>query len=151
MKLSDFKKHLSVAKSLNFELPNGELVAAHFHITEVGTITKNFIDCGGLVHQDHFVNFQIWKAEDLEHRLTPIKLLNIINKSEQIFGDMDFEIEVEYQTETIGKYTLDIIDNHFVLVSTQTDCLAKDHCGIPEVQLNQRPKANACSPGGGCC
>ena len=152
MKLSDFKKHLSVAKSVNFELPNKEMVVPHFHITEVGTITRNFIDCGGSVHHDSFVNFQIWQAEDTDHRLTPIKLLNIINKSEQIFGDMDFEIEVEYQTETIGKYSLGINGNNFVLIPTKTDCLAKETCGIPVLEESQTSsKVNACTPGGGCC
>lgn len=151
MKLSDFKKHLSVAKSVNFELPTKEMVVPHFHITEVGTITRNFIDCGGRVHHDSFVNFQIWQAEDLDHRLTPIKLLNIINKSEQIFGDMDFEVEVEYQTDTVGKYNLGINEENFVLIPTQTDCLAKETCGIPVLEDNQIVKANACAPGGGCC
>ena len=46
-KLSDFKKHLSILETLTFVQTNGDLVPAHFHITEVGLITKQFIDCGG--------------------------------------------------------------------------------------------------------
>jgi hypothetical protein len=46
MKLSEFKKQLSTVTDLNFVLPNG-VVPQHFHVTEVGQITKNFIDCGG--------------------------------------------------------------------------------------------------------
>lgn len=71
MKLSDFKEHLSTAKSLNFLQTNGEFVPLHFHITEVGLITKNFIDCGGDVHTDKLVNLQIWVANDVHHRLSP--------------------------------------------------------------------------------
>lgn len=38
MKPSDFKEHLSTAKSLNFLQTNGEVVPLHFHITEVRLI-----------------------------------------------------------------------------------------------------------------
>ncbi|HSZ72974.1 MAG TPA: DUF6428 family protein [Cytophagaceae bacterium] len=151
MKLSDFKKHLSVAKSVSFELPNHKMVVPHFHITEVGTVTRNSIDCGGNLHHNSFVNFQIWQNEDIDHRLTPIKLLNIISKSEQLFGNMDFEIEVEYQTDTIGKYNLGVKGENFVLIPTHTDCLAKDDCGVPVLEPVQKQKTNTCSPGGGCC
>lgn len=30
-----------------FKLENGNSVPEHFHVTEVGIITKDFIDCGG--------------------------------------------------------------------------------------------------------
>lgn len=60
MKLSEFKKHLSVVKELNFLQHNGEFVPLHLHITEVGLITKNFLDCGGDVHTDKLANLQIW-------------------------------------------------------------------------------------------
>lgn len=149
MKLSDFKKHLSNSKSINFELPDQSSVAPNFHITEVGTITRNSIDCGGNRHQNSFVNFQIWENEDKAHRLTPIKLLNIIHKSESIFGDMDFEIEVEYQTSTIGKYNLEINGENFVLMPTKTDCLASDTCGTTGSETIENK--NTCAPGGGCC
>lgn len=49
MKLSEFKKQLSTVTELNFVLPNGTIVPQHFHVTEVGQVTKNFIDCGGTV------------------------------------------------------------------------------------------------------
>ncbi|MGA8855051.1 MAG: DUF6428 family protein, partial [Christiangramia sp.] len=47
MKLSEFKNQLSRLKEIAFQLPNGQLVPEHFHVTEVGKITKHFIDCGG--------------------------------------------------------------------------------------------------------
>ena len=46
MKLSDFKKHLKGKEKIAFQLPNGSLVPNHFHVTEVGAISKKFIDCG---------------------------------------------------------------------------------------------------------
>ena len=47
MKLSEIKQHLQNLKTIAFQLPNGDLVPAHFHVTEVGQISKRFIDCGG--------------------------------------------------------------------------------------------------------
>ena len=47
MKLSEIKSVLENLETISFELPNGELVPNHFHVTEVGQITKDFIDCGG--------------------------------------------------------------------------------------------------------
>ena len=156
MKISEIKKHLETAEAVNFQLPTGAFVPEHFHVTEVGLVTKHFIDCGGTERFEKVANFQLWNANDTEHRLKPQKLLNIISLSEQKLGIGDFEIEVEYQTETIGKYNLTFIDNNFVLVAKQTDCLAKENCGIPtekqKINLsNLEPQTSCCTPGGGCC
>lgn len=51
MKLSEIKTHLESATAVNFQLPNGTFVPEHFHVTEVGIITKNFVDCGGKVRR----------------------------------------------------------------------------------------------------
>lgn len=157
MKLSELKNHLNELESLNFVQPNGYFVPKHFHITEVGLITKNFIDCGSTVRTSKSANMQIWVAQDVEHRLTPNGLLNILNLSNQILGDEDLDIEIEYQTETVGKYKLDRKGENFILVPTNTDCLASDHCGIPtekrKLQMVELGKedSSCCTPGGGCC
>ena len=155
MKLSQIKNILENADSLRFELQNGSSVPAHFHVTEVGMITKNFIDCGGMVRNEKVVNFQLWNANDTDHRLEPQKLLNIIALSESVLGIEDLDIEVEYQAETIGKYGLDFNGKNFVLTSKQTACLAMDACGIPptkmKVSLADLQNAPVCTPGGGCC
>ena len=106
MKLSEIKHHLSTAESVNFRLAHGEYVPEHFHVTEIGLVTKHFIDCGGTIRLEKVVNFQLWDANDYDHRLKPGKLLNIIALSEQALEIDDLEIEVEYQTDTIGKYGL---------------------------------------------
>ena len=155
MKLSQVKSILSTSETVKFELQNGMTVPAHFHVTEVGMITKNFIDCGGIVRNEKVANFQLWNANDTDHRLEPQKLLNIISLSESILGIEDLEIEVEYQAETIGKYGLDFNGLNFVLTSKQTACLALDACGIPpakmKVSLADLQNAPVCTPGGGCC
>ena len=155
MKLSEIKKHLSTAQAVNFKLQNGAMVPEHFHVTEVGVISKHFIDCGGTVRDEKVANFQLWDANDFDHRLKPTKLLNIIRLSEEKLGMEDLEIEVEYQAETIGKYDLDFNGTDFILVSKQTACLASDSCGIPpekmKVNLAAQAPQSCCAPGGGCC
>ena len=126
----------------------------YFHVTEVGQITKNFIDCGGTIRSEKVVNFQLWNANDFEHRLKPNKLLNIIKLSEEKLGMEDAEIEVEYQAETIGKYDLDFNGRNFILKNKQTACLALDACGIPiekqKVNLGESQSA-CCTPNSVCC
>ncbi len=150
MKLSQIKEILPTLNNVEFQLENGAFVPEHFHVTEVGQITKNFIDCGGVVRHEKAVNFQLWDADDYEHRLKPGKLLHIIQLSEEKLGMEDAEIEVEYQGETIGKYDLDFNGKTFVLKNKTTTCLAQDACGIPLQVSNSNPSA-CCTPNSGCC
>lgn len=151
MKLSAFKAALESVETLTFITSDGRPVAPNFHVTEVGQITKHFIDCGGVVRQESKVNFQLFVAHDVDHRLAVSKLRGIIKKSERSLNLPDAEIEVEYQgSETIGKYSLNFDGTRFTLVGTATDCLAKDGCGIPVLQA-EATDANVCTPGGGCC
>jgi hypothetical protein len=155
MKLSEIKAQLNTLNAVNVLLPNGTLVPQHFHVTEVGVITKDFIDCGGTVRHEKVASFQLWEAGDFDHRLAPQKLKDIIQLSEKVLGMEDSEIEVEYQSETIGKYALDFDGINFILVSKQTACLAQDACGIPDKQKVSLSEIggnqNTCTPGGGCC
>ena len=154
MKLSKIKEILPTLVNVGFQLENGTLVPEHFHVTEVGQITKNFIDCGGVIRSEKVVNFQLWNADDFEHKLKPVKLLNIIKLSEEKLGIEDAEIEVEYQSETIGKYDLDFNGSHFVLKNKQTACLAQDACGIPTEKQKLKLSgltSSQCTPNSGCC
>ncbi len=157
MKLSEIKNHLRTANTLSFQLPDGSYVPENFHVTEVGLITKNFIDCGGTIRRETVVNFQLWQdSGDQDHRLKPEKLSKIITLSENALGIGDFEIEVEYQDKTIGKYGLEFNGKDFVLINKATACLASDQCGVPaskkKVSLSEiNTKSTSCTPGGGCC
>lgn len=150
MKLSDVKKSLPQLSGINFRLPDGSYVPQHFHVTEVGLVTKHFIDCGGVERKETVVNFQLWEAGDYDHRLAPQKFLKILDISRKVLGESeDLNIEVEYQQSTIGKFDLEFDGKDFVLVSKQTACLAQDACGIPP---KMQAKANSgCSPKSGCC
>ncbi len=156
MKLSDVKQILPTLENVEFQLENGTFVPEHFHVTEVGMIAKNFIDCGGVIRTEKVVNFQLWNADDFEHRLKPNKLLNIIKLSEEKLGIEDFEIEVEYQSDTIGKYDLEFNGKTFLLKNKTTACLAQDTCGIPSEKQKKNLAAfsanqTVCKPDSGCC
>ena len=147
MKLSEIKQILNTVESVDFKLENGAFVPEHFHVTEVGIITKHFIDCGGTVRNEKVANFQLWDAHDYEHRLKPKKLMNIIALSERVLGLEDLEIEVEYQSDTIGKYELGFDGKNFLLLTKKTACLAKENCGVPI----EDQKEVCCSTDNKCC
>ena len=54
MNLTELKSLLQAhpEHTLNFALPDGRLIPAHFHVTEVGHIAKKFVDCGGTFRAD---------------------------------------------------------------------------------------------------
>lgn len=145
MNISQIKQELNGLDSIKFKLPDGSYVPEHFHVTEVGSVTKIFIDCGGESRSENYVSLQLWEDNDYDHRLEPKKLLKIIELSEKLLPVMNEHlIKVEYQipNSTIGTYDLDFKDGEFHLLNTKTDCLAKDKCGITE---------NSCCDSSGCC
>ncbi len=158
MKLSEVKKALKNVDLITFQLPDESFVPKHFHVTEVGVVTKYFIDCGGVIRTESKVNFQLWEDEtDIAHELKPQKMVDIIELSETVLEIEDLEVEVEYQEFTIGKFGLEFDGKKFLLTNTMTDCLAKDKCGVPEQKekvslayLEKQP-VTACVPGNGCC
>jgi hypothetical protein len=159
MKLSQVKAMLPGLQQVLFKLENGTPVPEHFHVTEIGEVTKHFIDCGGTIRKEKTINFQLWNANDMDHRLMPAKLLNIIELSESKLGIEDAEIEVEYQGSTIGKYDLAFDGKYFILQNKTTACLAEDKCGIPPEKLKlsmidlavTNNSATSCTPNSGCC
>ncbi len=156
MKLSQLKTFLAANEALHFELPDGTRVPAHFHVTEVGEVTKTFIDCGGTHRRERVANLQLWNANDYDHRLHPEKLVYILELAEKQLGLGDLPIEVEYQgPDSIVKYDLEAATGKLLLTGKQTACLAQEACGIPEkkaIDLNVLVStSNTCTPGGGCC
>ncbi|MEY2702390.1 MAG: hypothetical protein RLY43_1023 [Bacteroidota bacterium] len=158
MKFSQFKSLISSVQEFTIQLPNGTFVPPHFHITEMGLLTKHFIDCGNVVREEKTITFQVWFAGDLDHRLTPEKVNKIIKASQKLFQKADLELEVEYQdAQTIGKFGLEFQNGIFQLTSKQTTCLANDHCGIPADKMKPvigewKPKVTSCcTPDSVCC
>lgn len=119
-------------------------VPDHFHITEIGRVRKDFIDCGGTRRESVACLLQAWTAHDVDHRLKSGKLAGIIRMADEIFGLGELPVEVEYGEGGARLYVLSDVKITadalvFVLVPKQTDCLAPDKCGVSK-----------CS-GSGCC
>jgi hypothetical protein len=81
--------------------------------------------------------------------------LHIIELAEDKLQLTDQVVEVEYQSATKGIYGLEFDGHSFVLTNTETDCLAKDKCGIPteKIKATIADLANdsCCTAGSGCC
>lgn len=148
MKLSELKQELKNLDFLRFKLPSGDSIPDHFHVTEFGISNKVYIDCGGKLRTENYLTFQIWVADDIDHRLSPKKFLKIIGSLDHLYGKSydDNEIEVEYQTDTIGRYGLEF-NGDFTLTNKQTDCLAKDKCGL-QIAVQE---SSSCDGETGCC
>lgn len=131
--------------AVRFQLPSGQLIPDHFHVTEVGRVDKDFIDCGGTRRKASSCLLQTWTADDVEHRLAASKLARILKLASPVLGSDDLPIEVEYGPKVAAQYIVgDVVSSSqavtFVLNGKQTDCLAKDQCGV-----------GGCSPSSGCC
>lgn len=155
MNLKNFFEHLDQVDDLTFVLPNGTYVPPHFHMTEVALVSKKFVDCGGAMREESVITFQLWSADDYDHRLAPCKAYGIVERAQEALGFDNLEVEVEYQSDTIGSYGLDFSNGRFILTTKQTDCLAKDKCGIqedkPAMANLVESSESCCSPESGCC
>lgn len=120
---------------MHFMLPDDSFVPAHYHITEVGRVQKDFIDCGGTVRSLASCLLQIWVANDTDHRLETTKLAKIIEVAGSILDSEDLPVEVEYEDGNTSQYPLsgsEITPSGilFYLGAKHTACLAPEKCGI---------------------
>lgn len=145
MDLQTFKTTLANAPAtqLLLRLPTGDIVPPHFHVTEIGRVRKDFVDCGGVRRSTERCVLQTLIADDFEHRLSPIKLLGILEKSQSLGLSDHIAIDVEIQGQTIEIYEIAAasVDQHvltFQLAATSTACLAPDRCGLPLYTLARK-------------
>ncbi len=136
--------------ALHLMLPDGDFVPAHFHVTEVGRVQKDFIDCGGTTRSAVTCLLQVWVASDVAHRLTAGKLAGVLKLAAPLLGSDDLSVEVEYERDWVSQ--LPVIGAEvtpmgvlFHLGKKHTDCLAPDKCGVSGCA----PATNCSTPG--CC
>ena len=142
--------------ALEIALPGGETLPEHFHITEVGRVRKDFVDCGGTPRQTEACVLQAWVADDVDHRLTSHKLVKILELGSSLFPSNDVPVEMEIDRGTVSLFSLQRIESsaeqstpifRLVLTSKHTECLAPDRCGVGLQVLS----TGSCAPGSGCC
>ena len=151
MTIAEFKEHLRLHPDapLRFLLPDGGWIPAHAHVTEVGRIDKTFVDCGGTVREAQACVLQTWVADDLEHRLSPGKLADVLDRASGILRSDELPVEIEYEDCSVSQFPVAAAEAGeeglvFALVSKHTDCLAKELC-LPQAA------AEGCCAGEGCC
>jgi hypothetical protein len=148
-------------RALRIVLPNGEDIAPHFHITEVGHVTKNFMDCGGTRRKTESCLLQTWVHSDVDHRLKTSKLANILRIAGDVLPSLDLPVEIEHEAGVVSQYPVMTAssDGQTLTLTTglkHTACLAMDLCCAPTTPAatedKRRVKAGACcSPASGCC
>lgn len=138
------------AKEVRFLLPDGGLVPAHAHITEVGRVDRQFLDCGGQMRKTSFCCLQSWVADDEDHRLPAAKLASIMSRALEPLGLSGLPVEVEYEDGFISQFPVTAVetgDSVLIRLGTKhTDCLAKDVC-LPPAAVGD----GCCAPDSGCC
>ncbi len=120
---------------MHWMLPDKSFVPAHYHITEVGKLRKDFIDCGGTVRSTTACLLQVWVAQDLDHRLETTKLASIMRIAEPLLGSVELPVEVEYEEGVISQYPIGGMEVTpsgllFYLGTKHTACLAPEKCGV---------------------
>jgi hypothetical protein len=150
MTLDSFLKMLSEnpAAAIHLMLPDQSFVPAHFHVTEVGRVHKDFIDCGGTIRSTTACVLQVWVAQDVDHRLDTTKLAKVVRLAAPLLKSSDLPVEVEYGTEMVSQFPVsaaEVTPSGILLYlgTKHTSCLAPDRCGIG-VADTQGCKTSSC-------
>jgi hypothetical protein len=138
MILTEFSSLVSAHpdKLMRFVLPNGKSIPASYHITEVGHVKKEFIDCGGTTRSVSACVLQAWIAvNDEDHRLKASKLASILQMAGKVLPHGEVPVELEYEAPIISQFTIESSEVAsdaivFRLANKHTDCLAKESCGL---------------------
>jgi hypothetical protein len=152
VKLNELKAILASQpdKFPRFVLPDGDHVPVHFHLTEVGHVAKNFIDCGGTIHKTESTVLQLWVNDgDADHRLNAGKMAKILALGKRVLPHDNLEVEVEYDDFAISQFPItgfemsgDYLD--FTMKTKHTDCLAREKCGVDDACCATESSAGAC-------
>jgi hypothetical protein len=155
MNLGQFSEVLKKSPNQTFriEVPSGKLLPQHFHVTEVGKVTKDFVDCGGVRRSAATCVLQTLVGSDFDHRLSTTKFSGILEKSSLLEMDNGIEVDIEVQGATIEIYHIESAeprDGQLVikLQNKQTACLAPDKCGLEIVSPNDQ---TCCGGQSNCC
>jgi hypothetical protein len=121
--------------AMHWMLPDRSFVPAHYHITEVGRLRKDFIDCGGTVRSTTACLLQVWVADDVHHRLETTKLASIMEIAKPLLQSDDLPVEVEYEEGVISQYPIGGVELTpsgllFHLGTKHTACLAPEKCKV---------------------
>jgi hypothetical protein len=133
MKLFDLRAVLELHPDTfpRFVLPGGDFIPAHAHVTEVGHVVKNFIDCGGVTGKSETLLLQTHVGQDTDHRLRSDRFAKILQLGERVLPHDGLEVEVEYDCCVVAQYPVSEVKpagKHLdvILGKRRTQCLAQE-------------------------
>ena len=133
MKLNDLRSALEQHPGTfpRFVLPGGDHIPAHAHVTEVGHVVKNFIDCGGVTGKSETVLLQTHVGQDVDHRLKSDRFAKILQLGQRVLPHDQIEVEVEYDCCVVAQYPVTEVKPagkylDVILGKRHTQCLAKE-------------------------
>ena len=89
-----------------FVLPDGDYIPAHAHVTEVGHVVRNFIDCGGLTGKEERAVLQTHVGNDTDHRLRSDRFAKILELASRVIPNADLDVDVEYDCCVVAQYPI---------------------------------------------
>lgn len=132
-----------------FVLPDGDHIPSHAHVTEVGHVVKNFIDCGGIISRSESVVLQTHVGKDTDHRLKSDRFAKILQLGNRVLPRGKFDVEVEYDCCVVSQYPIAQVKpsgRHLdiLLRRKRTQCLAQE-------RLKQKVADGCCFAVAACC
>jgi hypothetical protein len=131
-----------------FVLPDGEFIPAHAHVTEVGHVAKQFIDCGGVLGNSESILLQAHVGQDTEHRLTSDRFGKILRLGERVLPSDELDVEVEYDCCVVAQYPITEAKRtgqhlDITLAGKRTQCLG--------AQRRKTEATDSCCASPSCC
>jgi Family of unknown function (DUF6428) len=132
-----------------FVLPDGDYIPAHAHVTEVGHVVRNFIDCGGLTGKEEKIVLQTHVGSDSDHRLRSDRFAKVLRLGNQVIPSAQLDVDVEYDCCVVGQYPIaealaDGEHLNLVLHRGRTQCRARE-------RRDSETAARCCATSAACC
>jgi hypothetical protein len=132
-----------------FILPSGDYIPAHAHVTEVGHVARNFIDCGGLTGKEERAVLQTHVGNDTDHRLRSDRFAKILDLGNRVIPSADLDVDVEYDCCVVAQYPIsearpDGVYLNLILRRGRTQCRARE-------RRESEAKADCCGTSAACC
>jgi uncharacterized protein DUF6428 len=132
-----------------FVLPDGDYIGAHAHVTEVGLVVRNFIDCGGLVGKEEKIVLQTHVGNDTDHQLRSDRFAKILQLGSRVIPRADLDVDVEYDCCVVAQYPIaearpDGQHLNLILRRGRTQCRARE-------RRESETAAGCCAASAACC
>ena len=151
MTLNDLQNALHANPMLfpRFVLPDGDYIPAHAHVTEVGHLVRNFIDCGGIVGKEEKIVLQTHVGDDIDHRLRSDRFVKILRLGNRVIPSAGLDVDVEYDCCVVAQYPIaeampDGEHLNLILGRGRTQCRERE-------RREAQTAAGCCATSSACC